>query len=51
MIASNGLETGAAWKRIGNADRLYLSIRLGGPSSIPVTIYARLVEAEEGAHN
>lgn len=50
IVAGNGLEIGAAWKKISKADRPYLSVTLDDPS-FPATIYARLVEGEEGAHN
>ena len=48
--AANSLEIGAAWKKISKADRPYLSVTLDDPS-FPATIYARLVEGEEGVHN
>ena len=50
IVAGNGLEIGAAWKKISKADRPYLSVTLDDPS-FPATIYARLVEGEDGAHN
>lgn len=50
VIAGNGLEIGAAWKKVSKADRPYLSVTLDDPS-FPATIYARLVEGEDGAHN
>lgn len=50
VIAGNGLEIGAAWKKVSKADRPYLSVTLDDPS-FPSTIYARLVEGEEGVHN
>lgn len=50
VIAGNGLEIGAAWKKISKADRPYLSVTLDDPS-FPATIYARMVEGEDGAHN
>jgi len=50
VVAGNGLEIGAAWKKISKAERPYLSVTLDDPS-FPATIYARLVEGEDGAHN
>ncbi|TAM07202.1 MAG: DUF736 domain-containing protein [Pusillimonas sp.] len=50
VVAGNGLEIGAGWKKVSKADRPYLSVTLDDPS-FPATIYARLVEGEEGAHN
>ena len=50
MIAGSGLEIGAAWKKVSKADRPYLSVTLDDPS-FPATIYARLVEGDDGAHN
>ena len=50
IVAGNGLEIGAAWKKISKADRPYLSVTLDDPS-FPATIYARRVEGEDGAHN
>ena len=48
--ASGNYEIGAAWKKVSKADRPYLSVTLDDPS-FPATIYARLVEGEDGAHN
>ena len=50
VVAGNGLEIGAAWKKLSKAERPYLSVTLDDPS-FPATIYARLVEGEDGAHN
>lgn len=50
IVAGNGLEIGAAWKKISKADRPYLSVTLDDPS-FPATIYARLVEGEPGEHS
>ncbi|MBN8750031.1 MAG: DUF736 domain-containing protein [Variovorax sp.] len=50
IVAGNGLEIGAAWKKVSQADRPYLSVTLDDPS-FPATLYARLVEGEDGAHN
>lgn len=47
---ANGLEVGAAWKKVSQAERPYLSVSLDDPS-LPATIYARLIEEEDGTHN
>ena len=49
-IVAGNFEIGAAWKKISKAERPYLSATLDDPS-FPATIYARLVEGEDGAHN
>jgi len=48
--AAGNHDIGAAWKKVSQAEREYLSVTLDDPS-FPATIYARLVEAEDGAHN
>ncbi len=50
VVAGNGLEIGAAWKKLSKAERPYLSVTLDDPS-FPATLYARLVEGEDGTHN
>jgi uncharacterized protein (DUF736 family) len=50
IVAGSGLEIGAAWKKLSKAERPYLSVTLDDPS-FPATIYARLVEGDDGAHN
>ena len=50
-IVAGTFEIGAAWKKLSKAEqRPYLSVTLDDPS-FPATIYARLVEAEDGTHN
>jgi uncharacterized protein (DUF736 family) len=49
-IVAGVFEIGAAWKKISKADRPYLSVSLDDPS-FPATVYARLIEGEDGAHN
>ncbi len=50
-IVAGNFEIGAAWKKVSRtAERPYLSVTLDDPS-FPATIYARLVEGEDGAHN
>ncbi|HUA24338.1 MAG TPA: DUF736 family protein, partial [Steroidobacteraceae bacterium] len=39
-----------AWKKISQAERPYLSVTLDDPS-FPATIYARLIEGEDGTHH
>jgi len=46
-IVAGNFEIGAAWKKISKAERPYLSATLDDPS-FPATIYARLVEGEDG---
>jgi uncharacterized protein (DUF736 family) len=48
--AAGNYDIGAAWKKVSQSEREYLSVTLDDPS-FPATIYARLVEAEDGAHN
>lgn len=43
-------ELGAAWKKISNNDRAYLSVTIDDPT-FATTVYARLVEAEDGNHH
>lgn len=50
IVAGNGLEIGAAWKKVSRAERPYLSVTVDDPS-FPATIYARLVEGEDGTHS
>lgn len=50
VVAGNGLEIGAAWRKLSKAERPYLSVTLDDPS-FPAALYARLVEGEDGAHN
>jgi len=50
ILAGGTYEIGAAWKKVSKAERPYLSATLDDPS-FPGTIYARLVEGEDGAHN
>lgn len=48
--STGGYDIGAAWKKISQAERPYLSVTLDDPS-FPATIYARLIEEENGACN
>ncbi len=47
--AAGGYDIGAAWRKTSEAGRPYLSVSLDDPS-FPATIYARLIEGEDGAH-
>jgi uncharacterized protein (DUF736 family) len=49
-ILAGTLEIGAAWRKVSKAQRPYLSVALDDPS-FPATLYAGLVEGEDGAHN
>ncbi|MFB1118079.1 DUF736 domain-containing protein [Dickeya dadantii] len=44
-----GYDIGAAWQKISKAERPYLSVTLDDPS-FPATLYARLIEEENGKH-
>ncbi len=43
-------DIGAAWKKTSEAGREYLSVTLDDPT-FPATVYARLIEEEDGTHN
>jgi uncharacterized protein (DUF736 family) len=43
-------DIGAAWKKVSKAERPYVSVTLDDPS-FPATVYARLIENEEGTHD
>ncbi len=47
--ATGGYDIGAAWKKVSQAERSYLSVTLDDPS-FPATIYARLIEEDDGTH-
>ncbi|MEI7063647.1 MULTISPECIES: DUF736 domain-containing protein [Dickeya] len=44
-----GYDIGAAWRKISQAERPYLSVTLDDPS-FPATLYARLIEEENGKY-
>ncbi|SEF34912.1 Uncharacterized conserved protein, DUF736 family [Variovorax sp. NFACC28] len=51
IVAGTGYEIGAAWKKLSKTtERAYLSVTLDDPS-FPSTIFARLVEGDDGTHN
>lgn len=43
-------DIGAAWKKVSKAERPYVSVTLDDPS-FPATVYARLIENEDGTHD
>lgn len=49
-IYAGNFEIGAAWKKTSKANRPYLSVTLDDPS-FPATLYARLVEGDDGVHS
>ena len=48
-IQASGYDVGAAWKKTSEAGRAYVSCTLDDPS-FPATVYARLIEEEDGTH-
>ena len=48
-IQASGYDIGAAWKKTSGAGRDYISVTLDDPS-FPATVYARLIEEEDGTH-
>ncbi len=49
-IVASSLEIGTAWRNLSRTEWPYLSMNLDAPS-FPATIYSRLVEGKDGAHN
>src|SRR5690606_18708823 len=49
-VMAGTLEIGAAWLQMAKANRRYLPVSLDDPS-LPTTIYASLVEKEQGIHH
>jgi len=49
-LQAAGHEIGAAWKKTSEAGREYLSVSIDDPS-FPATVYARLIENEDGTHD
>lgn len=49
-LQAAGHDIGAAWKKTSEAGRAYVSVTLDDPS-FPITVYARLIEGEDGAHD
>ena len=50
ITSDRGYDIGAAGKKVSQAERPYLSVTLDDPS-FPATIYARLIEGENGTLN
>ncbi|MHA7680632.1 DUF736 domain-containing protein [Cupriavidus sp. PET2-C1] len=48
-VQAAGFDIGAAWKKVSKAEHLYISVILDAPS-FPATVYARLIEEEDGTH-
>ena len=49
-VQAGGYDIGAAWKKVSKAERPYVSVTLDDPS-FPATVYARLIEGEDGTHD
>jgi hypothetical protein len=49
-LQAAGHDIGAAWKKTSEAGREYISVTLDDPS-FPATVYARLIEGEDGTHD
>ncbi|WP_312486006.1 DUF736 domain-containing protein [Stutzerimonas nitrititolerans] len=49
ILAADGYDIGAAWKKLSQAERPYLSVSLDDPA-FPATVYARLLENDDGTH-
>ncbi len=49
-VQAAGHDIGAAWKKTSEAGRPYVSVTLDDPS-FPATVYARLIENEDGMHD
>lgn len=49
ILAADGYEIGAAWKKLSQSDRPYLSVSLDDPA-FSATVYASLLEQEDGTH-
>ncbi|MEX7575490.1 DUF736 domain-containing protein [Pseudomonas aeruginosa] len=49
-VQAAGHDIGAGWKKVSKAERLYVSVTLDDPS-FPATVYARLIEGEDGTHD
>ncbi|WP_116137118.1 DUF736 domain-containing protein [Trinickia diaoshuihuensis] len=49
-LQAAGHDIGAAWKKTSEAGRDHLSVTLDDPS-FSATVYARLIEGEDGTHD
>lgn len=50
ILASGDYEIGAAWEKLSQSDRPYLSVSIDDPA-LPATVYANLIEGEDGSHS
>lgn len=48
VYGANGAEIGAAWSKVSEANRPYLSVKLDDPS-FPEAVYGALVESRDGS--
>ena len=48
-IQASGFGVGAGWRKTSEAGRAYVSCTIDDPS-FPATVYARLIEEEDGTH-
>jgi uncharacterized protein (DUF736 family) len=48
-LQASGHDIGAAWHRVSKAERPYIAVAMDDPS-FPATVYANLIENEEGVH-
>ncbi|MCQ4321551.1 DUF736 domain-containing protein [Stutzerimonas stutzeri] len=49
-LQAAGHDIGAGWRKVSEAGRPYVSVSLDDPS-FPATVYARLIEGEDGTHD
>ena len=49
-IQASGMDVGAGWRKTSEAGRAYVSCTFDDPS-FPATVYARLIEGEDGTHD
>ena len=49
-LQAAGHDIGAAWKKTSKIGREYISVTLDDPL-FPATVYARLIEGEDGTHD
>ena len=49
-IQCSGHDVGAGWRKTSKAGLVYVSCAIDDPS-FPATVYARLIEAEDGTHD
>lgn len=49
-LQAAGHDIGAGWRKVSKAERPYVSVTLDDPS-LPATVYARLIEGEDGTHD